>query len=132
MRANDPREPLVVQPSDTNLRTAATQLVSISIERYRDPAAIPLAIERELGYAPRWYFRNFRTITDVDGSTVLPESALLRADSQIPAGIGQKVFVGMDWQWSIGDSTTFLKWLKARNDCNGLTNREAILYVSIP
>jgi uncharacterized protein (TIGR03663 family) len=131
-RANDPREPLVVQPADSNLRTAAAELAQVSTERYRDPYRIPLGIQTSLGYAPRWYFRQFRDVVPVAGNTDLPEAALL--DSTLPPaqGIGQKVFIGQTWQWSITDSAGVLRWLKTRGESNGLVNREAVLYVRLP
>lgn len=131
-RASDPREPLVVQPGDVNLRTAAAELAQVSTERYRDPHRIPLGIQTTLGYAPRWYFREFREMVEVTGNTDLPEAALLDSTTPPAQGIGSKVFLGQTWQWSIGDPVGVFRWLKTRNESNGLVNREAVLYVRLP
>lgn len=134
VRANDAREPLVVQPSDANLRTAAAQLGQISIERYRNPGDIAVGIQQTLGYAPRWYFRNFDNVTLIDGSHAgLPEAALL--DSQQPPpprSIGQRVWLGTDWQWPITEARYLMRWLKTRHDPAGLIPRSAVLYVMLP
>ncbi len=131
-RANDPREPLVVQPSDINLRTAAAELAQVSTERYRNAHQIPLGIQTTLGYAPRWYFRDFQNVVAVTGNTDLPEAALLDSTMPPAQGIGKKVFIGQSWQWSIADPVGVLRWLKTRNDSTGLTNQEAVLYVRLP
>lgn len=131
-RANDPREPLVVQPADANLRTAAAELAQVSTERYRDAYRIPLGIQNSLGYAPRWYFRHFRDVVFIAGNTDVPEAALLDVSTPPAQGIGQKVFIGQNWQWTIGEPVGLLRWLKTRGESAGLSNREAVLYVRLP
>lgn len=136
VRGADPREPLVVQPSDPNLRTGAAQLAQISIERYRDPAAIPLGIERNLGYAPRWYFRNFKTMTLVDGpSPSVPEAALLASEfAPRPGDIGQRIWLRQRWEWPLAQApaTDLVRWLKLREHRQGLVTDSAVLFVSLP
>jgi hypothetical protein len=130
--ANDPREPLVVQPSDINLRTSVAELEQVSTERYRNAHQIPVGLQSTLGYAPRWYFRDFRDQREVTGNTDLPEAALLDAATPPAAGLGKKVFIGQTWQWTIGDTVGLLRWLKTRGEGNGLGTREAVLYVQLP
>jgi hypothetical protein len=134
VRANDAREPLVVQPSDPNLRTAAAQLGQISIERYRNASDIAVGIQQTLGYAPRWYFRHFDNVTLIDGSHAgLPEAALLDSEQAAPPGsIGQGVWLGTDWQWPISEGVPLVRWLKTRDEAAGLMPRSAVLYVMLP
>ncbi len=133
VRGADPREPLVTQPSDADLRTAAARLAQLSIERYRDPAAMPLAIQRTLGHAPHWYFRAFDSIRSVEGSSPdLPEAALLADDVPPPPGwIGQRIWTGPAWQWSLASPQSLLGWLALRSDESGVTERAAVLYVRL-
>lgn len=132
-RGADPREPLVVQPSSTDLRTAAAELAQLSIERYRNPATIPLAVQETLGTAPRWYFRDFRDVTLVQGSRPdLPEAALLAFDAPAPPErIGQRVWLGPQWPGFPTERLALLRWLFSRSEPVTLTDRAAILYVTL-
>ncbi|MDQ4078136.1 MAG: hypothetical protein M3220_18055, partial [Chloroflexota bacterium] len=121
-------------PSDADLRTGAERLAQISVERYRDPSAIPLGIQRTLGYAPRWYFRDFDTVTTVEGSHgALPEAVLLESNAPPPPGrIGKRVWVGPEWQWGADSPQSLIRWLTLRADKRiGITEREAVLYVTL-
>lgn len=134
-RAADAREPLVVQPTDSHMRTIAKQLAQISTERYRYPTKLPIGIQRTLGYAPRWYLRNFESVTLVDGSHAdLPEATLLESELPAPptADIGQQVWITHSWQWPITDSIGLLRWLKTRDEPAGLIETNAVLYVRLP
>jgi hypothetical protein len=133
-RGADPREPLVVQPSSSDLRTRAAELAQLSVERYRNPAAIPLGIQETLGYAPRWYFRDFADLTLVQGSRPdLPEAALLAFDAPPPPGrIGQRVWLGPQWPGFPTDRLALARWFVSRSEPVTLTSRDAILYVTIP
>ena len=135
LRTADPREPLVVQPTAPHMRTIAKQLAQISTERYRYPTKLPIGIQRTLGYAPRWYLRDFESVTLVDGSHAdLPEASLLNPDLPAPssADIGQQVWISHGWQWPISDSIGFLRWLKTRDEAPGLIEQTAVLYVRLP
>ena len=134
VRGADPREPLVVQPSSTDLRTGAAALAQLSIERYRNPAAIPLGIQSTLGYAPRWYFRNFADARLVEGSRPdLPEAALLAFDAPAPPGrIGQRIWLGPTWPGFPAERPALLRWLVERSEPPTLTDRAAILYLTVP
>ncbi|MGH2542020.1 MAG: hypothetical protein ACRDIB_04460, partial [Ardenticatenaceae bacterium] len=135
VRGADPREPLVTRPSDSDLRTNAAQLAQLSVERYRDPGAIPLGIQRTLGYAPRWYFRNFDSVSLVEGShAALPEAALLESDEPPPPGwIGRRIWLGPDWQWNTTTPDSLLRWLTLRADDQiAITDRAAVLYIKLP
>ncbi|MBA3534252.1 MAG: hypothetical protein H0T73_20215 [Ardenticatenales bacterium] len=134
-RGGNPREPLVTEPSRTDLRTGAAQLEQISIERYRKPHAIPLGIQRTLGYAPRWYFRNFENVTLVEGSyATLPEAALLDEEADAPPErIGQRVWSSSQWQRPSPLSTAAMfQWLTTREESTGYIGRAVTLYVTLP
>lgn len=134
VRSADPREPLVTQAADADVREGVALLEQVSIERYRDPHMIPLGIQRPLGFVPRWYFRDFDPVT-VEGSNAdLPEAALLEPDAPPPAGwLGTRVWVGSEWAWGVDSPQLLLRWLTFRADERlPQQDRGALLYIKLP
>ena len=73
-------------------------------------------------------------VTLIDGSHAgLPEAALLDSEQAAPpSSIGQRVWLGNDWQWPISEGVPLMRWLKTRDEPAGLIRRSAVLYVMLP
>lgn len=134
VRAGDPVEPLVSRATDPDLRATATQLAALSVERYRDATALPVAVQRDLGPAPRWYLRDFDEVTVVDGShPSLPEAALLAPGEPAPPGtVGEQIRLGSTWRLPALDRSGWLHWLLFREAPQGILPQEGILYLRVP
>lgn len=136
MHGNDPREPLVAAqaPTDPDLRTLADFLAELSNERLRERAALPVALQRSLGAAPRWYLRDFNRLTLVAGSTpTLPTAALLSPDQPAPPGtIGSRYALRPRWEWPNLSGQPLLRWIILREVRVGLGAEDAILYIKVP
>ncbi|HEX8684097.1 MAG TPA: hypothetical protein VF707_17380, partial [Ardenticatenaceae bacterium] len=70
----------------------------------------------------------------VEGSRPdLPEAALLAFDAPAPPGrIGQRIWLGPTWPGFPAERPALLRWLVERSEPPTLTDRAAILYLTVP
>lgn len=127
----DPREPLVTQAADPDVRYLRAFLRQVSQNRAGHPDRLPIAVQRSLGPVPRWYLRDFQDVRLTEGSHPgLPAVALLAPDEPAPPGhIGQRVRLGRAWRWPGLSGRAFVRWVLFR-EAPGVTGIDAILYVS--
>lgn len=129
----DPREPLVVAPSDPDLRYVARFLRPVSENRAGYPGQLPIAVQTNLGPAPLWYLRAYRDVSRTAGSHPdQPVAVLLEAEEPAPAGwIGQRVRLGRTWTWPGLAGPALTRWLLFR-EAPGVEPTEAVLYFEVP
>ncbi len=130
--ASDPREPLVVGATDVDVRYLPRFLRQVSEVRAGHPDKLPIAVQRTLGPVPRWYLRDFLDMRTTEGSHPdQPTVVLLEAAEPAPPGwIGQRVRLGLAWQWPGLTGPSLVRWLIYR-EAPGLTGVESILYIAV-
>ncbi|MDQ7029853.1 MAG: hypothetical protein Q9O62_08790 [Ardenticatenia bacterium] len=130
-RLADPREPIVTQATDPDVRYLPPFLRQVSQNRADHPDRLAIAVQRSLGPVPRWYLRDFTNVQLTEGSHPdLPAVALLAPTDPPPPGrIGQRVRLGRTWQWPGLSGPALVRWLLFRQ-APGMTGLESILYVA--
>lgn len=131
--AANPREPLVVAPTDPDVRYMSDFLRPVSENRINTPDLLPIAVQQNLGPAPLWYLRDFRHVSRIAGSSPdQPEAVLLSPADAPPAGwTGQRIRLGERWEWPGLSGQALVRWLLYRNAPN-TTPVDAVLYLRVP
>lgn len=132
--AANPREPLVVAPTDPDVRYMSELLRPVSQNRVNAPNLLPIAVQRDLGPVPLWYLRDFRHVSrTAGGSPDQPEAVLLSPADTPPAGwTGQRIRLGERWEWPGLSGKGLVRWLLFRKAPNTTTPVDAVLYLKIP
>lgn len=132
--AANPREPLVVAPTDPDVRYMSDFLRPVSENRINQPDLLPVAVQQNLGPVPLWYLRDFRQVSRTAGSSPeQPVAVLLSPSEPPPTGwTGQQIRLGERWDWPGLSGQSLVRWLIYRKASNTTTPIDAILYLRVP
>lgn len=130
----DAREPLVVVPTDPDVRYMADFLRPVSENRVNHPDLLPIAVQRDLGPVPLWYLRDFTQVSLTAGSSPdQPVAILLKPSEPPPAGwTGQRIRLGERWDWPGLSGQSLVRWLLFRKASNTTMPVDAVLYLKVP
>lgn len=120
-RANDPREPLVVEGTSLNVRDLPVVLEQASMQRLGATEIIPITVDEAVGPVVRWYLRHFRHQTwrsgDL-GARVTTQAVITPLKPYAPAlgaaYFGEDFAVGRAWQPRNMSWADWANWLLYR------------------
>jgi len=116
----DPREPLLVEPTSTEVADLAAFVSAYSSRKAGDPHELTLAYEQDLDPLIGWYLRDMDRIEPVGNALIRPTRAALvareRADETYPAGYaGQRFRLSERWPEQQLSTRERLRWFMFRD-----------------
>lgn len=132
--AADPRELMILQTTDPEVRVLAEHLEALSLDRAGDRYTLPVTVDPDLGPVVDWYLRRFRSAPESgEPAAAMTTAAAVTLGGDNPPGeeySGRSYVLTSHWSpWGLWGQD-LVRWLLYTKDSRPVVDREAVLWVA--